>query len=111
MFSSLHEDIKAFMARDPAAGSWWEVVLCYPGFHALLWHRLNHFLHRRGLRLLARWLAGVARFLTGIEIHPGARLGRRVVIDHGMGVVVGETAEIGDDVWSSGRGPRFSAPW
>jgi len=97
MFDRLREDIAVVFDRDPAARTRWEVVTCYPGFHALAWHRLNHRLWRGGWRWLARWLAHLSRWLTGIEIHPGATIGRRVFIDHGMGVVVGETAEIGDD--------------
>lgn len=96
--SRLKEDIQAVFERDPAARSTWEVVLCYPGFHALLLHRLAHWLYRRGLVLLPRLISQVNRFLTGIEIHPGARIGRGLFIDHGMGVVIGETAEIGDNV-------------
>ena len=87
------------MARDPAARSALEVLLCYPGLHAVTFHRAAHAAWRRGFRLLGRWLSHLGRFLTGIEIHPGARIGRRLVIDHGMGVVIGETAEIGDDVY------------
>jgi len=98
MFSRLREDIAVVFDRDPAARSTWEVVTCYPGFHALVWHRaVVHPLWRANFRLVARWLAHWGRFLTGIEIHPGATIGRRVFIDHGMGVVIGETAEIGDD--------------
>jgi serine O-acetyltransferase len=98
MFSHLREDIGVVFERDPAARSTWEVLTCYPGLHALVWHRLvSHRLWRANLRWLARWLAHWGRFLTGIEIHPGATLGRRVFIDHGMGVVIGETAVIGDD--------------
>jgi serine O-acetyltransferase len=98
MFSRLREDIAVVFDRDPAARSTWEVLTCYPGLHALVWHRVvSHPLWRGGFRWLARWLAHWGRFLTGIEIHPGATLGRRVFIDHGMGVVIGETAEIGDD--------------
>ena len=98
MFSRLREDIAVVFDRDPAARSTWEVLTCYPGLHALVWHRMvSHPLWRGGFRWLARWLAHWGRFLTGIEIHPGATLGRRVFIDHGMGVVIGETAEIGDD--------------
>jgi serine O-acetyltransferase len=92
------EDIAAFLDRDPAARSALMVVLCYPGLHAVWLHRLAHGLWRANWLLLARIVSGFARFLTGIEIHPGARLGRRLVIDHGSGVVIGETAEIGDDV-------------
>jgi serine O-acetyltransferase len=97
-FKRLKEDIRAFMARDPAARSAAEIVLCYPGFHALLFHRMAHVLWRHGWKLLARFLSHVGKFLTAIEIHPGAEIGRRFVIDHGTGVVVGETAVIGDDV-------------
>ncbi|HZQ63097.1 MAG TPA: serine O-acetyltransferase [Casimicrobiaceae bacterium] len=97
MFDRLREDIAVVFDRDPAARSRWEVITCYPGFHALVWHRLNHRLWRTGSRWLARWLAHLSRWLTGIEIHPGATIGRRVFIDHGMGVVIGETAEISDD--------------
>ena len=97
MFSRLREDIAVVFDRDPAARTRWEVLTCYPGLHALTWHRLNHRLWRAGWRWIARFLAHFARWFTGIEIHPGATIGRRVFIDHGMGVVVGETAEIGDD--------------
>ena len=95
----LSEMIAAYRERDPAARSSVEVLLCYPGLHAVLWHRLSHGLWRRGYRLPARLLAHLGRFLTGIEIHPAAKIGRRLIIDHGMGVVIGETAEIGDDVY------------
>ncbi len=97
-FSSVREDIAAVFDRDPAARSSIEVLLCYPGLHALWFHRLNHWLWRHGFRLLARFLSQVSRFITGIEIHPGASIGRRFFIDHGMGVVIGETAIVGDDV-------------
>lgn len=97
MFSHLREDITCVFDRDPAARSWWEVLTCYPGLHALTFHRLSHWLWRRRWRWLARWVSHWTRWLTGIEIHPGATIGRRVFIDHGMGVVIGETAEIGDD--------------
>ena len=98
MLARLREDIAVVFDRDPAARSHWEVLTCYPGLHALVWHRaVTHRLWRAGLRWLARWLAHGSRFLTGIEIHPGATIGRRVFIDHGMGIVIGETAEIGDD--------------
>ncbi len=98
MFARLREDIAVVFDRDPAARSRFEVLTCYPGLHALVWHRtLAHPCWRAGLRWLARWLAHLSRWFTGIEIHPGASIGRRVFIDHGMGVVVGETAEIGDD--------------
>ena len=98
MFDRLREDIRVVFDRDPAARTRWEVLTCYPGLHALVWHRaVSHRLWRRGFRWLARFLAHLARGLTGIEIHPGATIGRRVFIDHGMGIVIGETAEIGDD--------------
>ncbi|WP_051212945.1 serine O-acetyltransferase [Rubritepida flocculans] len=89
---------RAIRARDPARPSWPEVIFSYPGLHAVLWHRLAHRLWRWGLRGLARFVSHLGRMLTGIEIHPGARIGRRLFIDHGMGVVIGETAVIGDDV-------------
>lgn len=98
MFKRIRDDIEAVFARDPAARSRIEVLLCYPGLHALLMHRLSHALWVREWRLFARWLSQISRFLTGIEIHPGAVIGERFFIDHGMGVVIGETAEIGDDV-------------
>jgi len=98
-FMFLREAIDAYRARDPAARSQAEVLLCYPGLHAVVWHRLSHRLWRRGLRLPARMSAHLGRFLTGIEIHPAAVIGRRLIIDHGMGVVIGETAEVGDDVY------------
>ena len=98
MFRSLREDIRAVFDRDPAARSFWEVLTCYPGIHALIFHRLGHWLWGHRLRWLARFTAHISRFLTGIEIHPGATIGRRFFIDHGMGVVIGETALIGDDV-------------
>jgi serine O-acetyltransferase len=95
---SILNDIDSFFARDPAARSRLEILLCYPGVHALLMHRLSHALWKRNVRLLARVLSQFARWLTGVEIHPGATVGRRLFIDHGMGVVIGETAVIGDDV-------------
>ncbi|MFQ6016621.1 MAG: serine O-acetyltransferase EpsC [Kiloniellaceae bacterium] len=98
MFKSIRDEIDAMMLRDPAARSRIEVVLCYPGFQALLFHRLAHGLWRRRWRLLGRWVSQLSRFLTGIEIHPAAVIGKRFFIDHGMGVVVGETSQIGDDV-------------
>jgi len=97
MFTRIREDISCVFERDPAARSTWEVITCYPGFHALQTHRLAHGLWCAGLRWLGRLVSHGSRFLTGIEIHPGARIGRRVFIDHGMGVVIGETAELGDD--------------
>ena len=97
MFDRIREDIRCVFDRDPAARNTFEVVTTYPGFHALLFHRLGHALWRRGLKWPARFLSALGRLLTGIEIHPGAVIGRRFFIDHGMGVVIGETAEIGDD--------------
>ncbi len=94
----LGDSIRAALERDPAATSWVEIVLCYPGLHALGFHRLAHALYRRRWYLLGRLVSQLARFLTGVEIHPGAQIGRRVFIDHGMGVVIGETAVVGDDV-------------
>ena len=98
LWARIREDVLVAFERDPAARSALEVVLCYPGIHALVAHRLAHGLWRRGFHLPARLLSAFARFATGIEIHPGATLGRRVFIDHGMGVVIGETAEVGNDV-------------
>ena len=98
MFERIREDVRSVFDRDPAARTTIEVLLTYPGLHAIWFHRLSHGLWKRGLRFPARWLSTLARWLTGIEIHPGARIGRRFFIDHGMGVVIGETAEIGDDV-------------
>jgi len=97
MFSRIKEEIAVVFERDPAARNTWEVITCYPGFHALLVHRFAHWLWRARLRWLARLTSHVGRFLTGIEIHPGASVGSRFFIDHGMGVVIGETAEVGDD--------------
>ncbi|HUW29164.1 MAG TPA: serine O-acetyltransferase [Sulfuriferula sp.] len=97
MFSKLREDISVVFERDPAARSMWEILTTYPGIHAVLIHRLSARLWRANFKWLARFIAHLARGLTGIEIHPGASIGRRVFIDHGMGVVIGETAEIGDD--------------
>jgi serine O-acetyltransferase len=98
VFKSIREDIDSFMARDPAARSRIEVFLCYPGLHALAFYRVSSALWRRGLTLAARIVSQVGRLFTGIEIHPGATIGRRLFIDHGFGVVIGETSEIGDDV-------------
>lgn len=98
MFKTLGEDIGTILRHDPAARSRLEVVLCYPGFHAVLFYRLGNFLWRHGLKLLARFVSHLGRWFTGIEIHPGATIGRRFFVDHGMGVVIGGTAEIGDDV-------------
>jgi serine O-acetyltransferase len=97
MFSRLREDIACILERDPAARSTWEVLTCYPGLHALVMHRWAHACWTSGLRWPGRFISHLARFLTGIEIHPGATIGHRVFIDHGMGVVIGETAEIGDE--------------
>ena len=98
MFQRLREDIACILERDPAARSAWEVLTCYPGLHALVMHRRASWCRRHGLHWLARFISHIGRFLTGIEIHPGATIGRRLFIDHGMGVVIGETAELGDDV-------------
>ena len=98
LVKSAQEYVASVFDRDPAAKSWIEVVLCYPGLHALWAHRVNHWLWTHHLRLLARFFSQGARLLTGIEIHPGAQIGRRFFIDHGMGVVIGETTIIGDDV-------------
>lgn len=98
MFQRLREDIACILERDPAARSAWEVLTCYPGLHALIVHRRAHWFRINGMHWLARFTSQVGRFLTGIEIHPGATIGRRFFIDHGMGVVIGETTEIGDDV-------------
>ncbi len=98
MFRAIREQIDATFRGDPAARSVVEILLCYPGFHALLMHRLAHWLHTGGVPLVPRLISQASRLVTGIEIHPGARIGRRCFIDHGMGVVIGETSEIGDDV-------------
>ncbi|MDH5599910.1 MAG: serine O-acetyltransferase [Gammaproteobacteria bacterium] len=98
MFKRIREDINCVFERDPAARNSFEVITNYPGVHALLWHRVSHFLWGIHLKWIARTLSQIIRFLTGIEIHPGAQIGRRFFIDHGMGVVIGETAVIGDDV-------------
>lgn len=98
MFSRIRSDIQAVFERDPAARSVWEVIFLYPGFHAILIHRLAHWLWRRHRFFLARLVSHCGRQLTGIEIHPGAKIGRDLFIDHGMGVVIGETAELGDHV-------------
>ncbi len=98
MFDGLREDLRSIQARDPAATSSIQVFLLYSGFHAVLYYRLANFLHRHGRRGLARWVSQTARFLTGVEIHPGASIGRGLFIDHGTGVVIGETTEIGQNV-------------
>lgn len=115
MWERLREDVASVFARDPAARNTFEVLTTYPGVHALLAYRLSHGLWRRGFKWAARFTSAVARWLTGVEIHPGATIGRRFFIDHGMGVVIGETAEIGDDctlyhgvtlggtVWNKGK--------
>lgn len=97
-FKDIDEDIKAVLARDPAARTKLEILLCYPGVWALIYHRIAHWLFKHDIKLIARLVSQTARFLTGIEIHPGATIGKRCFIDHGMAVVIGETAEIGDDV-------------
>ena len=97
MFRQLREDVASVFARDPAARSTFEVLTCYPGLHAILIHRFSHWCWSHGLRWLGRFSSNIGRWLTGVEIHPAVRVGRRVFIDHGMGVVIGETAEIGDD--------------
>jgi serine O-acetyltransferase len=97
IFKILLEDVTTILKKDPAAKSIPEVILCYPGLHAIWFHRIAHFLYQRKFFTLARVISHISRFLTGIEIHPGAKIGRRVFIDHGMGVVIGETAEVGDD--------------
>lgn len=96
MFSRIRSDIQCILDRDPAARSGWEVLTCYPGLHALIYHRWAHWCWNHGLKWLGRFISHVSRWLTGIEIHPGAKIGERVFIDHGMGVVIGETAEVGD---------------
>jgi serine O-acetyltransferase len=98
MFSTLNSEINSVFRRDPAAKSRLEVILCYPGFHALLIYRFSNWLWRKDVKLLARWISAIGRLFTGIEIHPGASIGKNFFIDHGMGVVIGETASIGDDV-------------
>lgn len=98
LFKTLKEDIQTVFAKDPAARSVLEVIFCYPGLHALWFHRLAHFLWWHKLQFLARLVSHISRFLTGIEIHPAAKIGRRFFIDHGTGVVIGETAEVGNDV-------------
>lgn len=97
MFDTIKEDIKVVFERDPASRSALETLIASPGYHAILLHRVNHWLWEKKLYLLARFTAHVSRFLTGVEIHPGASIGRRLFIDHGMGIVIGETSELGDD--------------
>jgi serine O-acetyltransferase len=98
MFAVIREQFETIFREDPAAKSRLEIILCYPGFHAILLHRAAHRLYEANIPILPRFISQLSRFLTGIEIHPGATIGRRCFIDHGMGVVIGETAEIGDDV-------------
>jgi len=98
LFTAIREDIKTARIKDPAARSTLEILLCYSGLHAIWAHRVNHFLWNHHLKLAARFLSNIARFFTSIEIHPGAKIGRRFFIDHGAGIVIGETSEIGDDV-------------
>jgi len=98
MFSQVKQDIEVIFERDPAAKSVLEVILNYPGLHAVLIHRFTHKLHKKGFFVLARFISQISRWLTGIEIHPGAKIGKGLFIDHGMGVVIGETAEVGDNV-------------
>ena len=98
MFKNLREDIQAILERDPAARNALEVIINYPGFHAIIFHRIAHWFHKKRLFFIARFISQVSRFFTGIEIHPGAKIGRRFFIDHGMGVVIGETTEIGNNV-------------
>lgn len=95
---NVKKDIQAILQRDPAARNMWEVILCYPGFHAIVLHRVAHGLHRRNFKLLARVVSNFNRFLTGVEIHPNAKIGEGCFIDHGMGIVIGETAELGNNV-------------
>jgi serine O-acetyltransferase len=97
MLNALFDEVDSIIARDPAARHRWEVITCYPGLHAVWLHRVAHFLWKSGLQWIARFWSMLARLLTGIEIHPGAKIGRRVFLDHGLGIVIGETTEIGDD--------------
>lgn len=97
MFAAMREDIRSVLEKDPAARNGLQVVLLYSGLHAIWAYRVSHQLNLAGMTFLARWLSQAAKFITGVEIHPGARIGRRFFIDHGMGVIIGETAEIGDD--------------
>ncbi|MBI5839047.1 MAG: serine O-acetyltransferase [Chloroflexi bacterium] len=98
MFKTIHDDVQSVLDRDPAARNVLEVLLCYPGLHAIWAHRLSHKFWRGGFKLIARWISQITRSITGIEIHPGATIGRNFFIDHGMGVVIGETAEVGSNV-------------
>lgn len=96
-FKELHEDAKNILKKDPACKNILEAIIIYPGFHILVYHRIAHFLYKLKLYFLARLISQIGRFFTGIEIHPGAKIGRRLFIDHGMGIVIGETATIGND--------------
>lgn len=98
MFKRIREDIQVVFEKDPAARSTWEVLTCYPGLHAIWMHRIAHFFWKHGLKWFGRFISHISRFLTNIEIHPGAEIGRKFFIDHGAGAVIGETSEIGDDV-------------
>jgi len=98
MFKTLKEEIQVVFERDPAARSVWEIIFCYPGFHAIINHRIAHWFYKHRIFFVARLISHLSRFFTGIEIHPGAKIGRNFFIDHGMGVVIGETAEVGDNV-------------
>ncbi|MCE9624144.1 MAG: serine O-acetyltransferase, partial [Deltaproteobacteria bacterium] len=98
MFARLKKDIQVVRERDPAARSAWEIFLCYPGLHAMFWHRVTHWLWNHNWKLLARWISMMIRFFTAIEIHPGAQIGEGFFIDHGLGVVIGETTVIGKNV-------------
>jgi serine O-acetyltransferase len=98
MFKTIHDDVQSVLDRDPAARNVLEVLMCYPGLHAIWAHRLAHKLWKNGFKLIARWVSQIMRGITGIEIHPGATIGHNFFIDHGMGVVIGETAEVGDNV-------------
>lgn len=97
MLKSLYEDAKNIKEKDPATQNIFEIILLYSGFHAIFFHRISHFLYTKKLKFLARLISQISRFITGIEIHPGAKIGKRLFIDHGMGIVIGETAEIGND--------------
>ncbi len=98
MFKRIKEDIEVVFERDPAARSMWEVLICYPGLHAIWLHRISHWFYKHGWILLPRMISNLARFITGIEIHPGATIGKGLFIDHGTGIVIGETAELGDNI-------------
>lgn len=93
----LYKDAKNILEKDPASNNIFEVIILYPGFHAIVWHRISHYIYSCGLRFVPRLLSQISKFFTGIEIHPGAKIGNRLFIDHGTGIVIGETAEVGDD--------------